>query len=768
MWIHKLRKKKIQFILIGIILLFASAIFSACLSFAVETGNYAAGYFAKQNSPDVFANIASGAPAEELLAQAEQNPDFTRIVTLSGYQFKGKLTLGGRDITPGYYHFYALTDVHKLSWQVVPTAGQISAAAPASGEVWVASVYADQKNIRVGDKITLPGDSGGSLTVSALIDDGLCPSTMFGVYPFYVSESTLAGFSGGVSTQMIAINSKTDYSSVEAWLHGRPTTITNALMDTFNVSQLLMSFTMFTLILGSIGMLSAVMIFAVTLVIIRFLIKNNLLKEYRSIGIYKALGFSDRQIVGFYLKCYALVGAVGLILGSAAGLPLSYLIGSLITKYIGHFYLTYVSGLLALGSAAVLFGLLLFFVWQAHRRIRQITPVQALQLGVTSSPKKLTRSVLKSAYSPLATAINDLCKHRSLSAMFVLTLTVSFYLSTFFLSINYTCNHIAQNADIWFGIPKADCYVSGNLSADNIAAVGKDPAVAELVYGTSLNDVSLKAEGNSKNLNFNDSAVSTWNDFSNPQFFRTGTSGRPPQYDNEIAVSSGTAKENSLAGGDYVTLAIGNTVKSYLITGVYDNMMHANKTIEMTPQALAQTGAAFEISTIAVNLKDGADYSAFAGRIKDQLGLDVGRSINVLSDSIAGVATIMNPVTAILVAVFIAFSLLNIINLLLTAQLDNRRKFGIMKALGFTTGYIGRQSLCRTMLLSLVSAVLALGLHWVLSPRLFYAFININALSNSALQLALFAAFLFACILVLTLLFCLPLRKVSPVDLMEE
>jgi ABC-type transport system, involved in lipoprotein release, permease component len=767
MWMHKLRKKKFQFLLIGIILFFASAIFIACLSFTVETGNYAADYFSKRNCPDVFVSVASGAPAEALLKEAQQSPDFTHLVTLASYLPDGKLKIGNRDITPNYYHIYALSDYHTLSWQVTPISGKTNENGPASGEIWVTNVYADQKNIHVGDKIMISG-SGRPLTVSALIDDAFCPSSMFGVYPFYVNEPTLSSFTGGISSRLLVISSKTDYTQVETWLRGRSALITESLMDTFNVSQLMMSFTMFTLVLGSIGMLSAAMIFVVTLVIIRFLIKNNLLKEYHSIGVYKALGFSDLQIVGFYLKCYMAVGAVGLLLGAAAGLPLGFLIESATTKYIGHFHMTYVSALLAVGGAALLWGLMLLFVWHAHRHIRQITPVQALQIGVNSSPKKLTRSLLPNASSAFATAVNDLFKHRSISAMFILILTVSFYLSAFFLSINYTCSHIVENADVWFGLPKADCYISGSLTAADIAAVQRDPAVSKAIYGFPIEDISIKTEKDSEGANFNDSSVISWNDFAGKDFFSSFKKGRPPRYANEIAVSSGTAKGSALAAGDYVTLSLGSGVKSYLVTGIYDNMMHASKSLEMTPAGLAAAGIAFEPDTMAVHLKPGADYAAFASRVKKQTGLDAGRSLNILSDSIMGIEVIMNPVTVILVAVFIVFSLLNIVNLLLTTQIDNRRKFGILKSLGFTTGYISLQSLFRTLLLSLVGAALAVALQLLLSPALFYAFLHINALIDSPVAFVTLMGFIFACILALTLLFCIPLRRVSPVELMEE
>lgn len=766
MWKKKLRQKKIQFLLIGIILFFASAIFSACLCFTVATQSYATAYYAKNKCPEVFVTVGSGAPAGQLLSQLKSDRDFTRIVSLDGRSTSVKLLHDGHDISPGFYTFYALPDYHSLSWQVTPISGKTNADGPAPGEIWIPQLYADHQHIRIGDKIELKG-SATALTVSATLDDATCPSSMFGIYPLYVAKSTLDSEIGGQSCKMMAINSKTSYSQVESWLRSRPSSITKGLMDTYNVSQLLLSFRMYTLILGSIGMLSAVLIFVVSIIIIRFLIKNNILKEYRSIGIYKALGFTDQQIAGFYFKCYALTGFAGLTLGAAAGLPLGTFIGKFITRYITGFHLSYSAILLAVGGAAALFLLLLFFVYRAHRQIERITPVQALQMGTNSTQRKLTRSVLRSASSPLATAVNDLCKHRSFSVMFMIILTVSFYLCALFISINYSCGHIAEHADIWFGIPKADDYISGNLTPDNITAVKNDPAVAKIISGTPIIDTSIRTEKNAYGVSFNEGSVICWSDFLNADFLPPCKIGRAPKYADEIAVSSGSIKGSSLTVGDYITLTVGIRKKTYLVTGIYDNMMHANQSIEMTPQGLLDTGVAYQPTAIAILFKNGADISTFKARMND-FGLTVDRKMDTLQDSITGVEEVINPVTILLVAVFVLFSLLNILNLLLTTQIENRRKFGILKALGFTTAYISLQSFFKTLLLSVSSAAIALLLNALLSPRLFYAFLHINALINSPAALSILIGSMLAGMLTITLLFCIPLRRIAPTELMDE
>ena len=121
-----------------------------------------------------------------------------------------------------------------------------------------------------------------------------------------------------------------------------------------------------------------------------------------------------------------------------------------------------------------------------------------------------------------------------------------------------------------------------------------------------------------------------------------------------------------------------------------------------------------------------------------------------------------------MVAIFALFSLLNIINLLLTSQIDNRRKIGILKALGFSNAYIGLQNVWKVLLPAIISGVIAFALHCTLSPWLCYEIMRIHGFLPNITGTVWLLAFLLALVLGLALLFNIPLRRISPVELMDE
>lgn len=769
MWRKKLRQKKLQFVLVALILFFTAGIFSSCLCFTVETNLYTANYYAKGKSPDVFLGMTGEKQRADFLTRARQNSDFTNVASLKGKRLSEKMNFQGNNIAPNFVYLYALENYTKLPWKLSAVRGAINELGPAYGEIWLTQTYADLKHVKPGDKIEFSNSGHTTLTVSALVNDAVCPASTMGIFPFYVNEKNLNDFSNDTDFSFVSISSKKDSKSVESWLKDLPADLKQTFLVNFTVGDVLMSLNTASDLLGGIGILASLLVFLVSIIIIRFLIKSNLLKEMHSIGIYKALGYTGSQIKGFYLKCYLFVSVLSIPLGALAGIPLGFRMGQISLKYISGFNISSWSFLLAAVCAAFLFILLILNMAIAYRKIDRISPVKALQIGTTSTMKKLTRSVIPHAHLPFAVAVNDIFKHKSISIMFILILTVSFYLSIFFTAINYTCSHLQDNLSIWMGFPRADCFVTGPITDDVVQYVQKDPRVAESISGSPYKRVLINSDGNPYGVDFSKSIIMEWSTFNSGYFWNCYKQGRGPRNSGEIAVSSASVKGSTLGVGDYIELTIGQKKRSYLVTGVYDSMMSGGVSLEILSSDLKKSGNPIPSDSVAIHLKHPEDFEMFQKDIQKHFKtMTVERQYSELAEELKSISDLTSPITEILIAVFILFSLLNIVNLLLTIQLDNRGKFGILKSLGFTTGYICKMNLSRTILLSLISIGLAVAMQLFISPAFFYLLIGVNGLSCNPVILALLIVSVFVMILFISILFCIPLRRISPVDLMEE
>jgi putative ABC transport system permease protein len=124
-------------------------------------------------------------------------------------------------------------------------------------------------------------------------------------------------------------------------------------------------------------------------------------------------------------------------------------------------------------------------------------------------------------------------------------------------------------------------------------------------------------------------------------------------------------------------------------------------------------------------------------------------------------------ISEILILVFIIFALLNISVVLMMESANKHRQYGILKALGFTTGYITRQNLYKNMLCVGISVLIALAIHLSVS-KAFLATRVIDAFTDSSLLVSLLVLLILCAALLITYLISLGIRRIMPIELMEE
>lgn len=763
MWIKKIRKNRLQFLMIGAILCLTAVIFSACLIFTVEISRYSTDYYSRAHFPDVLLIVKSGDAKRQILNTPDARRSIAAIDALPGRAIDGNIHVGRQTIAKGFTQFWAITDFRKLPWQVTITAGRRTPA-PATGDIWIGKIYADMHGIHVGDKLRA---GGRTFRVSALVNAATCPSATIGIYPFYLNAKDVRAMPSQAACSLIAVRFKQTATNSSDWISQLPVSVTTRTLTTLPRSTFLFALSEVSQIPGGAGLIAACVIFAVSLVIIRFVLKSSLTKEYKSIGIYKATGMTVRQIRGFYLKGYAFVGALAIGLGLCAGVPLGALLGRLGTSYTGSFSLTWISPLLALTGGGLLFLLLVSGVRLTLGSIGRISPVAALRIGMTSSKAKLRRALLPHAGSALATAVNDIFRRRALSLITVLMLTVSFFLMLLFYFIDFSISHMEPEADVWFAAPRHDVSIDLNVSPKLRRTLNHSSYVKSYVYGGLTGDAVVTAPENRKA--FANCVVFNLNRFDDAQLRIPYIKGRAPRLLSEIALST---KQLALAGkqvGDYIPLTIAGKRADYLIVGSYSSMLGGGTSMELRSQQLTNNGQQPSERYTFVKLRRGSDTPAFRKEIMTRfLEASVAFLPSTYSDAANGVANTITPVTRLLIAIFALFSLMNVVTLLFMNQLERRRQVGIMKAYGFTSGYICRQNLARIGLLALTGACLALVLHTAMSTAIFSSMIGLNpGLNPLPTSLAVIAAVLVP-IMLITIAFSLPVRHVSPTELIDE
>ena len=191
------------------------------------------------------------------------------------------------------------------------------------------------------------------------------------------------------------------------------------------------------------------------------------MKEYKSIGIYKSMGFSSKEIQGIYLKSYGLVVIISSLLGCLISIPISTYICRIIFKYLGKYSFDFNSFLILIGIFLLFNFIILGGIKLTLMRINKIKPVEAINIGLKSSKEKFKKSIIKDNSSSIAMAINDIFKYKKQNLVMLIIFILVFYISISFTNIYNSVDKIDDNFSNWFGTPRSDMVITAAMDEKN-------------------------------------------------------------------------------------------------------------------------------------------------------------------------------------------------------------------------------------------------------------------------------------------------------------
>jgi len=770
MWIKKLKKKKLQFIVLGFILAFATMILSTCISFSKEVERYTNNQYDDSTNANLLLYATPGT-SNLIQEKAKERGDITSIDTYKCYYIASLDISHHNTLVQSYINpLYAivLSDYKDIPFKLTPVDGDLASNCPAPGQVWVQNIVADNHDISINDTFDIKdGNTTKPLTVSTLVNDTRKPVSMTTGASIFINQADESLFDSQQSLELICIKTNTDTKAVLDWLDTVYTPDYHAeSYDT--LSSMKLKAVMITSLISNLGTLSSGFMLLITIVIILFFIKNTILNEYNAIGTYKSVGFTNFEIMGFYQKSYAFVGIISITIGSLLGLPMSIFIGRIVMEYIGDYSLSKASIYSSIFVILFTSLLLIFSIWFALMRIRKITPIDAFRVGASSSKAKLKKSLIKNAHSSFSMAINDIFKYKSRSAIIVLIIGASFFIAIMLVNICISFDRMEKNAPAWISGPNCDCFITKEdhaLTQELIDYVQNSSYVDSYITGELFSKVSVLSNDDKINIKY--ASVTDFNTFDYKLTGITYSHGRPPQNKDEVAIDSRTLKNTNYDIGDYITLVINGKETSLMISGIYDTMMPPS--LSFVTSTFSDVPPELYYTKIGVNLKNPKDLDAFRADIKEHFpDYKFETMLDFVDDIKVSIMSIMIPVTVIIIVIFFAFTLLNMINIIVMNNNEQQRNFGIMKAYGFTNGYIIRRNVFRLSLLSGLGLIIAAALNQAFTHSLYYAVMGVNAYKTEVIETSILLLSGFGVIIAITILLSLPIKKISPKKLMEE
>ena len=436
-------------------------------------------------------------------------------------------------------------------------------------------------------------------------------------------------------------------------------------------------------ILGVTVIALAAMLLIVSAVVVRFRINSIIEEQVKNLGILKAVGYENRQIISSLLVQFGSISLVGALFGLIATTIMIPLVRAAMEGQLGLLWQPGLNLPTAILVLVATIGLILLITYLSARRIKKLYPIVALRENIATHNFKKNYFCLEKSKGALTMLLSF--KHMiSLSKqMVMIVLIVAGLTFSAFASLTMYYNMVVD-------IEAFGKMVAGNISdvvlilrdTEDVdllkERIAKMPEV-EHIYGMIHGgEPALVNELNISLMIVEDS-----------KFLQEHTlvEGRFPNHANEIAISPVMANTDDFAIGEVVTLRRGNFEEEFLITGVMQNFYNSGLFSLLTSEGFRRVEPNFAFHQLSVDLIEGEDIDEFIDKLAEVEGDIFYFVLNfwgVGEAQLAGMTATITPVVfgnVMISGLVIALVLYMIIKPMITRR---HMELGIQKALGFT------------------------------------------------------------------------------------
>lgn len=511
----------------------------------------------------------------------------------------------------------------------------------------------------------------------------------------------------------------------------------------------------------------AVLVTVVILALCTFHIRNIVETDRTDMGVLKALGYTGQMISHAMMAPYLLVCVGATVIGLALSTLATPAIGSLIALQAGFTFHAQADARAWLITIAALAGVTLLFAWIGVRSLRALQPIEAIR-GISARSQRHTVRPLNRMPGNVRTAISlqqaaaSPSRNLLVGCMaFLMTLIVSF---ASVLTYNATVTPGNLYNTLSTETPQVVATPSQRETTEAMQRIRAIPGVQNVIAYTTAR---VGIDGTQMPAFVSDDFDATRNDIR--------YEGNHPATAHEIAMGSALADAHPI--GSKVTVSHGGTALSYTVVGYIQSVNDGGTVCELTNAGYTRLDPDFAHSPHTLYVYcDGADTARVIRAIESTCADLVTHTTDMehmreTSQQMYG--SIMSAVSLAMLILAIGLTGLVLMMVVRSTIVRERRRFGILKALGYTSGQLMRQIAAALMPATAAGAVLgALVAGMAARPVTDALFATVGVMRSQFDHPALLpiaaALALTAVQGALALGFTTPIRTISPYQLITE
>jgi putative ABC transport system permease protein len=515
----------------------------------------------------------------------------------------------------------------------------------------------------------------------------------------------------------------------------------------------------------------AMILLAVSLIVIRFRIINNIEENMTNIGTQKAVGYRNIQIVSAITAQFSMIALTGGIAGIALSQIALPVIAAVLKPMIALVWEPGFDMALAALSLIAVVLLVTVITFLSARKINKLHPLIALRGGVsTHSFKKNSLPLAQTSGSlTLLLAFKQLLQNKKQAVTISVIIAAVTLASVAGIALNHNMNYGRETfARAAFGeMPDLNFHLRSGENGEAFKQMLLEQPEVRKVFGYAFTAIFLTADETGVALAYvEDTSLLEGNML---------LEGWYPRHDNEIALGVLALRVIGKSVGDTVKMKSGNTEKDFIITGTVQYLNNNGFNGIITIEGLRQVLPDYEMLGYNLYFHDRTDAKAFIEKV-EQSGYAVDSVLNIeeqMATMLDAMGGAFAAVSYLILAITGFVVMLVLYMVIKTTILRRRRELGIQKAVGFTTLQLMNQ-IALNMMPAIITGVVtgAIGGYFGFSPMVSAMTSSMGVVKlNLPVQIdqtIIVCAALVLTAYVVSMLIALRVRKISAYALVNE
>ncbi len=596
---------------------------------------------------------------------------------------------------------------------------------PGPGEIWIPNHWLNNFEMAIGDTISVPTKNGlFPLVVSAIVVDAHYANGLFDPSPAWVGP-------GGLSL----LYPMKDLSRVVLGVRLKDKDMVDPVWARFNEAVTYQGFgTLYAFfkqifqivyqITGGLLFVFAIFGIIVTLIITSSVVNSAIKTDYKMIGMLKAQGFTNRNIISVYLIQFFLITCVAVPFGLIGGYFLTQLVFKSLITAIGAVNFDISLLLPSIGTfIAFLIGILLI-TFRTSRQASHIQPVTAIRNGGPPQKSFAGTSFKYFTLRPksnivLFLGLRFLMSNKKRSIFMFIGLLFVVFVQLLYANGRNSLSQLDDNRPAW-GFNDSDLSVRQNTGLlENQedyfreAMNDDDDRVKSVVkrgfYGATIPAQEGKAPETIVGIIYDD------------EIEKVGLlvlEGRHPVFEDEISLGITSSKELGKGIGDTLDLFLEGQLVPYMITGIYQSLNNLSRGFYIRLEGITEINPLFQLNGYEIKLKKGVGITEY----KDELIQNYGSSFRVVEsrNTLGPIKSIISGIQDVMTLVslmFLGVLFVTVFNDTVLSIREGQRNLGIFKAVGFTPRQLQQALILKSLIIAFFALLVGIPISLIVIPN---------------------------------------------------